>query len=175
MIFVSIGHHPYSKGAAFEDFNEFDEAKQWAPLLCNALGSMAMQVPVGVLREKVHFINEHAVGAGDHLALEIHFNSDPAQAGRGSETLYYPGSERGRHVAEEVQQNLSRVFGPNRGAKEGWYRMDRSKGPDYFLARTACPAIIVEPEFVHNAEKIVEGRDAGCAAIAQVLVDLYGG
>ena len=41
----------------------------------------------------------------------------------------------------------------NRGAKEGWYRMDPNNGPDAFLAKTKCPAIIVEPFFLDSSEE----------------------
>lgn len=175
MILVSVGHHPHSKGASFGDFNEFDEAQIWVSLICNMLGDLALQVPVGVLKKKVAFINDYChTHQGDHIAIEIHFNSDLKHQGHGSESLYYPISWHGQHVAEEIQDHLSRVFGPNRGAKEGWYRMDRSKGPDYFLARTQCTSVIIEPEFIHNQEHIVEGREPGCATIAQVLITLYG-
>lgn len=183
MILVSAGHHPYAKGASYKDFNEFDEAKLWVPIITNHLGRLGMAVPVGVLREKVNFINE----IDDvQCAIEIHFNmawrdknknnkvDDDEFLGKGCETLYYPGSVAGKELAEKVQSELSNVFGPDRGVKEGWYRLNKNNGPDFFLARTKCPSIIIEPEFVHNAEKIKEGRPAGCAVIASVLLDIFG-
>jgi hypothetical protein len=187
MFLISAGHHPYAKGATYGDFTEFDEACIWQRKLCEYLGSRAVAVPHGKLWEKVHFINNQP---DVECAVEIHFNSaqqltnpnwsedgeEPVykHVGRGCETLIYPGSTVGRALGEAVQRKLSIIYEPNRGVKDGWYRMDQSNGPDFFLAKTRCTAIIVEPEFVQNAAKIQEARDAGCTMIADALLDYYG-
>jgi len=175
MFLISAGHHQYAKGAMYEDFNEFDEAVIWQRKICEYLGDRARAVPHGKLWEKVHFINSIP---GAEIAVEIHFNSavdaDGKHIGRGCETLYYPGSREGLLVSEAVQSKLSCVYPPSRGAKEGWYKMNKANGPDFFLAKTRCTAIIVEPEFVHNADKIIEARDAGCTMIAKALLDYFG-
>jgi len=170
MILISAGHHPYRKGATYGDFNEHDEACIWVSLLCNMLGSDALSVPAGILKNKIEFINRQK---DLDFAVEIHFNSalnaDGKHVGIGSETLYYPGSEAGLALATIIQERLSRVFSPNRGAKEGYYQMNKSKGPDYFLAKTRCPAVIIEPEFIHLKDYIKEHREAGCKELAQSL------
>lgn len=188
MIHVSAGHHPYAKGACYKKFCEFDEAKIWQALICHYLGSLAMAVPVGVLKEKVAFINaEPKVD----IAVEIHFNAaarwvdrngdgihDPDEDvyfGRGSETLYYPSSESGKQAAITMQKYLSEVFEPDRGAKEGWYKMNPDNGPDYFLARTKCTALIIEPEFIHRKELIQSQRVNACNTIAEALKAIVGG
>lgn len=170
-IAISAGHHPSRPGACYKGFCEHPEAVLWATLVVDLLGYQhAVQVPPGTLREKVGFIN----GLGCEAAVEIHFNSavdrDGNRVGEGSETLYYPGSARGRELAERLQSAIAPHFPPDRGVKEGWYRMDPSKGPDYFLARTRCPAVILEPEFIHHVERIRSRRDAACAAIAAALL-----
>lgn len=173
MILVSAGHHPYRKGASYKNWYEYDEAKIWASLISNKLGQYGMVVPPGLLPEKVDFVNSQS----PDLAVEIHFNAamkDGVNVGEGSETLYCPGSMKGRRAAAIVQESVSQIFRPNRGTKEGWYKMDRNKGPDYFLAKTRCPALIVEPEFIQHKEKIQDNRDAACAAIAQALTDVLG-
>jgi len=184
MIFISGGHHPKAKGAAFGDFNEYDEASKWIHILSEIMSeSLYIIVPTGGLRSKVDFINRSiTTGTGPHLAIEIHFNSDPSHGGKGSETLYYPKSEYGHELADRIQKQLSIIYPPNRGAKEGWFGMDRpgvvdypndvdgDEKPDYFLRKTNCPALIIEPEFIHNQDKIVEARNAGCHVIAQTLI-----
>ena len=173
MIFVSAGHHQDAKGASFEGANEFDEALFWQLEILHLLGSLAMPVPSSRLGSKIQYINDTLRDLiGPHLAIEIHFNSDPGRQGRGSETLYYPKSHIGKDFANQIQEQLSIIYGPNRGAKEGWYQMNPEKGPDYFLAKTNCPALIIEPEFIHNYEKIREGRSAGCKVIADTLKKL---
>ncbi len=177
MLFISAGHNPKAKGATFKDFNEYDEAVLWREQIVDLLGAdKAMAVPTGTLGSKVRFINkEISYARGPHIAIEIHFNSDPQRAGKGSETLYYPKSRRGQQLAISMQDKLSIIFGPNRGAKEGWYQMNPAKGSDYFLARTNCPALIIEPEFVHNAEKIIEARVPGCTIVANSLLEMTRG
>ena len=188
MILVSAGHHPYGKGACYRNFCEYDEAKVWQSLLVNFIGSGAMAVPTGVLKEKVKFMRQYPNAT---LAVEIHFNAavrwvdkdgdgvydegEDEHMGRGSETLYYPGSKKGKAAAEHVQTTLGEIFKPNRGAKEGWYKMNPEFGPDYFLARTRCTALIIEPEFIHRSALIQVTRERACKALAKTLQEVADG
>jgi N-acetylmuramoyl-L-alanine amidase len=168
MIYVSAGHYPAKKGATFEDFAEYDEALIWADLITAHLGADGVRVPTGVLKDKVNFINKGLAT----MAIEIHFNSAinaGQHVGQGSETLYYPGSKTGKVLAERIQTVLAKYFPPNRGAKEGWYKMNQINGPDFFLAKTACPSIIIEPEFVHRKDLIRSKRGEVCKHLAEEL------
>ena len=171
MIFISAGHYPSAPGAKWERFIEHDEAIIWQRMLCELLGKKSLVVPVGILRDKISFINERVMN-GD-IALEIHFNaardSNNNPIGRGCETLYYPGSEAGKHIATLCQDALSTLFPPDRGVKEGWYRMDPKRGPDFFLVRTKCSAVIIEPEFVHRSDIITENREEAINNLASIL------
>jgi len=177
MILISAGHYPTKPGACFGEFCEFDEAHKWAMLIVKILGEdNSILVPTGVLKDKVEFINTRA--NSESIAIEIHFNSaknkDGVHIGRGSESLYYPGSTKGKVVADTVQDFLAKEFSPNRGSKEGYYRMQKKFGPDYFLAKTKCVSVIVEPDFIHLKDKIRAGRAAGCNAIANALKIISG-
>lgn len=167
MILISAGHYPERPGASYGAFSEHTEAVIWRDILVDMIGGVA--VPSGVLRDKVAFINSK----NPDIAIEIHFNDAVGalgeHVGKGSETLYYPGSTEGLRLSNLVQSELSNVFGPDRGAKEGWYRMEKKYGPDFFLSRTSCVSLIIEPEFVVNAEKIRANRESGCRAIADAL------
>jgi N-acetylmuramoyl-L-alanine amidase len=171
MIFVSAGHYPSKPGATYHGFAEYDEAAIWAEAIVELLGDEAMLVPTGFLGHKVGFINARE----PTLAMEIHFNAatdaDGNNVGRGCETLYYPGSIKGERLAEIVHGALTPVFEPDRGIKEGWYRMDEKNGPDYFLAKTSCPAIIIEPEFIHRKDIIQDNRLVACELLATALID----
>ena len=175
MFLISAGHHKHAKGATYGDFNEFDEAVIWQHKLVEYLGDRALAVPHGKLWEKVHFINAQQDA---ECAVEIHFNSAVDAAGihigAGCETLIYPGSAKGAIIGGIIQQKLAIIYGPNRGVRDGWYKMNRANGPDFFLAKTKCTSLIVEPEFVHNADKIREARDAGCTTIADALLEYFG-
>lgn len=181
MIFISAGHYPQRPGAGFEDFYEHDEAVLWVEQLCSELEDSAMAVPVGVLKEKVGFINYRANGKS--IAVEIHFNAavdaDGNNIGKGCETLYYPGSKKGKKLAQYANDALAETCLPDRGCKEGYYRMDPKRGPDFFLARTNCPAIIIEPDFIHRKDKIQASRVEACAHLAAALLaaqeDIYHG
>jgi len=192
-ICVSAGHHPENPGACFVDFCEHAEALEWAIAITDKINliageTIASLVPVGVLKDKVNFINN----VNPLIAVELHFNSfkvwedankdglvssdEIHNAGSGSETLYYPGSKKGQVAARCVQSVLGLVCGPNRGVKEGWYRMNKDNGPDYFLASTKCTSLIIEPDFIHRVHEIKFNKDKACEAIAQSLkisVDRY--
>jgi N-acetylmuramoyl-L-alanine amidase len=175
MIFVSAGHHASKPGASYKGFCEFDEAVVWADLMIDKLGAFGIRVPSGFLRDKVDFIN--ARNPVDSVAIEIHFNaavdSNGNNIGRGCETLYFPGSESGKKIATTVNDALAEVFPPNRGVKEGWYRMNKKNGPDFFLARTKCPAIIIEPDFIHRKDIIQNGREEACQKMVDALVRVF--
>lgn len=163
-IIIFAGHHPAKPGEAWNGFSEHDEARRWLALLRGRFAEEDLIVgPEGVLRTKVEFVNARK----PILSAELHFNStlDPEPA-EGSETLYCPGSERGRIAAEAVQGALGEAFSPSLGVREGYYRGDERRGPDWFLARTKSPALIVLPEFIHNKTKIVSGREAGVERLA---------
>jgi N-acetylmuramoyl-L-alanine amidase len=182
MILISAGHNAGAVGATFQGFSEYPNTAIWAFEIVKRLNAMcipAKLVPSSTLGKKVQFINDFDVrGEAVWLAAEIHFN---AGGGQGTETLYYPGSKKGKQYAEEVQRLLWPVFGKNRGVKEGWYKMDApgvKEHPndvegdefiDYFLRKTHCPALIIEPEFVEYFPSINANRDRGCDAIAEAI------
>lgn len=180
-ILISAGHYAQRPGAVnAEGISEFPETLVWANLLasnCTSFGAVAAIVPSGTLPEKVEFINEYPSPVS--MAVEVHFNSS-SSGGRGSETLYCPRSVKGKRLADITQNVLGALLPPNRGSKEGWYHMDRpdiidfagdvngDEKPDYFLVRTRCPSIILEPEFIQNYDKIGTSRDIVCEALAHV-------
>lgn len=183
MIFLSAGHHVGAQGARWNGFTEWMEARQWVHIIHQLIPSgHSIVVPSGTLPRKVNAINSKATS--DDIAIEIHFNSavvNGKHVGRGCETLYYPGSVKGQNVAEILQDAMVPIFPPDRGVKEGWYRMDRpgvvdydgdvdgDEKIDYFLRETACPAVILEPEFIHHATLLMESRHMACISIAGAL------
>ena len=168
---VSAGHYPDSVGACHEGFCEYPETEIWQGLLACALAAKGIEVykvdPTG-LGKKVSSLNAQNCA----LAIEIHFNACGGCGASGAETLYYPGSVKGKHAAELVQVRLCAAMGNrDRGVKEGWYQMNPAKGPDYFLRTTNCTALIVEPEFVDHPDKIKSKRAPACNAMAEGIVD----
>ena len=176
MILLSAGHRPGAKGASFGDLNEHDEATRWVGQLSVLLRQRTHVeiVPTGNLPAKIKFINDYDAEKVD-LAIEIHFNSDPLHKGRGSETLYCPDSVNGKRAAQIVQTALGKIFTPDRGIKEGWYKMivppNPRAVPDAFLRQSRPTALIVEPEFIHNRSIIESMRSIGCETLADAIVE----
>lgn len=169
-IVISAGHYPAAPGAAFGDILEHKEATTWITAIRKRLvdrGAVVCVLRPGPLSEKIKEANAFRAD----LAMELHFNADAAHKGRGSETLYHPKSRLGKALAEEVQRSMSSLCAPNRGVKEGWYQMNVGGNIDAFLARTNCPAIIVEPLFVHETERFPVAREFVPVVIADALFE----
>lgn len=166
MLFLSAGHHPRAPGAAWRGFVEHTEAQAWVTELSRLMPD-AIVVPPGELGAKVRWINARATSSD--LAIEIHFNASPKNAGQGSETLYMPGSSSGLLLGREVQAMLAHYFAPDRGLKPGFYQADKSKGPLYFLRATRCASLILEPEFIYHADRIRTLRPTCCVALSNLL------
>lgn len=177
MIIITPGHYKAATGAKNRNgFSEYPETRLWAKELVACIGEKAIYVSSQPLTKKVRRINRICGEKEITLALEIHFNSAKNSAGthvgEGSETLYYPGSIRGRELAVGVQGIISSVFSPDRGVKEGWYRRRKTSGALYFLEHTRCPAIIIEPEFIQYQERITRRRDELCEKLGEFLQEL---
>ena len=191
MIFISAGHHETAKGASYTNnsytVTEYDLTVKWADLIASILGADCLRVPNGTLREKVSYINERCYK--NDVAIEVHFNSfkiwkdanengviDDSElhaAGRGCETLYYPDSKTGKAAAIIVQASMAQTLSPDRGVKEGWFRMSKARGADFFLAQTKCnKSLIVEPEFIDNIKEINNNMHGACYAIASSLLEI---
>lgn len=175
MIAISAGHYPTAPGACQElpgggSFCEHDEAVKWvAELMKHFAPGEAEAVPVGVLGMKTTWINQRKF----KLAVEIHFNSlyanKTVDSERGCLTLYCPGSTKGKRAAELAQAALAPLFPPDLGVREGYYRLDPAMGPDWFLEKTNCPALILEPEFIDRYNEIAAKREEACRVLAEAL------
>jgi len=77
--------------------------------------------------------------------ISIHCNAANSPTAHGTETYHYPGSVKGRALAQAVQQELVSATGlADRGVKEANF---------YALRMTAMPAILVELAFLSNPEE----------------------
>jgi len=187
MIFLSVGHHQIAQGASFGGITEYQLASEWVDEIFSLLGNKINYVPHGTLKEKVNYINNNLTG--EDLAVELHFNSaklwrdqnangvidngEMVHVGRGSETLYYPNSKTGNKAANVIQSAMASVLKPDRGIKEGWYQMNPAKGADFFLKRTRCTSLIIEPEFIDNLEVLTQNKHIACTAIATGLLEAH--
>lgn len=186
MILLSRGHYQERPGATHNGNSEFVESERWIRriyLLIKNHGIPVEIVPTGRLSQKVKYINNKKAD----IAMELHFNSDISKRQHGSETLYYPNSKKGYELATSIQNEFERraILQPNRGAKEGWYLMDKpgvkewsgdiegDEKIDYFLKKTNCVSVIVEPEFIYNADTLINNFTDGSKVIAEKLVEFH--
>lgn len=164
---LSIAHGPNEKQAQSGLFNEYTLSLMWTVQLVEALKYTGLAVrwvnessPTATVAE----VNE----IKPTLALEIHFNSFHDASVRGSETLYFPGSVRGKPLADSVQAALGPLMTPDRGAKPGWYQ-GREAEHIHFLQATNCTALIIEPGFIDQREELIKNIPAAVGALALVL------
>jgi len=189
---VSAGHHASAQGADRKGVTEFMETCHWQELLMETIPAQAkarrqevevVRIDPEKLSRKVQQINQ----SDCDLAIEIHFNAASDDAARGCEILYYPGSDVGMDAGRKLCVQLAAAMETkSRGVKPGWYRMDRpgvidfygdkdgDEMPDYFLRKTNCTALIIEPEFLYHIEKIKERREAACFVIGKWIAGLAG-
>jgi len=192
---VSAGHNPEAKGAKTRDpvdrnkfIAEYDETTVWQAELIKQLEGLKTDpnlylqpkfVQTGGLKAKVEEIN----AMKPDLAIEIHFNAG-AKTG-GCETLYAPNSVTGLKWAKVIHTAMAiAMANKNRGVKEGWYKMDRpgivdydgdvdgDEKPDYFLMKTQCVALILEPEFMYKIDNIRKKPLITCVAIANAVLQI---
>lgn len=177
MILLSAGHYPESPGACHNGFCEHEEALKWVSLLGGLLRprTKVEVVPTGRLGKKIEWVNTFHKSVPVDLAVEIHFNGSEDGKQHGSETLYCPGSVKGQRAARIVQDAMSSLLGPNRGAKEGWYRMilppDSRATPDIFLSQNLPVSLILEPEFIYNRLAIESLRQVTCDVLSDAIID----
>ena len=97
-----------------------------------------VEVPLAKRTELANSIN------ADYF-ISIHANAATSPTAHGTETYHYPGSAKGRALAEEVQRELVNATGlANRGVKEASF---------YVLRATVMPAILVELAFLSNPDE----------------------
>lgn len=98
---------------------------------------------------------EIADASGGDMLISIHQNAFPSAAARGAQVFYHGESERGRLLAESVQESLrSRLA-------DGNQRQAKENQAYYILRMTELPAVIVECGFLSNREEEALLNDAG--------------
>lgn len=91
------------------------------------------------LNEVIQYENNNSFD----LAISIHCNAALSREANGVETLYYPSSEKGKELANCIQNELVKITElRNRGIKT---RSDLG-----FLKRTKCVSVLVECAFISN-------------------------
>ena len=94
------------------------------------------------------------------IFISLHFNAHTDRSIGGTETLYWPGSEKGRELASYIQSELGRrLVTRNRG-----FKPERLK----VLEKTRCTAALVECGFISNRW---ESQRCGAEWFRQILAE----
>lgn len=103
---------------------------------------------------------EMANSSAKTIFISLHFNGHTDRSIGGTETLYWPGSEKGRELASYIQSELGRrLVTRNRG-----FKPERLK----VLEETRCTAALVECGFLSNRW---ESQRCGAEWFRQILAE----
>ena len=152
---IVVGHHPAAKGAALtvgdNQIKEYDFWEPFAHALHRSLHWPNNLSSVVVYRpnkrpdtELMQRVND----TGARCAIELHFNGFSAPRAQGSEMLYWHTSDKGRLLADLLQQHTVPALGVHDRGLKG---VERGRGAA-FLRGTRMPAVICEPAFGTNPD-----------------------
>ena len=171
-VVIAAGHWPLAPGAQYFGLSEHDEALKVVGHLGKILRALGYE-PVTVAGPLG--MKTGAANAADALcAVEVHFNASTNPTADGCETLY--GSDpHDKPLAEAIQKALvARLRIRDRGTKFADYAgtVD-TVGECAWTRLIKCPAAIVEPLFLSNAQEAgrLQGELAEHAQIAAAIAE----
>ena len=94
------------------------------------------------MKERVKIMND----AKPVLVVSVHQNSYVTEQESGAQVFYYSGSEKGKALALDLQENLKKLDAKNR-------REAKENDTYYLLRHTEIPTVIVECGFLSNWEE----------------------
>ncbi|MCB7320180.1 N-acetylmuramoyl-L-alanine amidase [Lacrimispora sp. 210928-DFI.3.58] len=101
------------------------------------------------MRKRCEIIEE----AKPDLAVSIHQNSYHEEYVSGGQVFYYKTSEKGKYLAELLQERFDYVLG------EDNKRLAKANGSYYLLLHVKTPIVIVECGFLSNGEEAARLED----------------
>jgi len=160
-IAIDCGHNPPGDlGSTSSEYKlaEFVEAHRIVSYVYRELYEKGFQIVnfAERLKTKVQIVNK----SKPDIAIEVHLNSCSDVKQRGALCMYYP-SQKSRDLARFILKEIGNVSAvgiigsaliKKRGVYVGNFRLDPSYPILYFLRKTKCPAVVVEPLFLSNTE-----------------------
>ena len=149
---IVVGHHPDAKGAALtigeQQIQEYDFWEPFAHALRRCLWHCGISCKVihRPNRKPDTELMRRVNATGARCAIELHFNGFSDPRAQGSEMLYWHASDKGRLLADLLQQRTVRTL---RVHDRGLKPVQRGRGAA-FLRGTRMPAVICEPAFGTN-------------------------
>lgn len=146
-IFLNAGHGGCDPGAVSKNgLKEKDVAKRICEILADRLQHSGYSVILFQEQNSFTEVSKAENKSGADVFISVHCNSFSSNSANGVETLYYPTSVKGKHLAECIQTGLLKTTGLfNRGCK---MRRDL-----HVLRATKAPAVLVETAFISNPKE----------------------
>lgn len=170
-IFINPGHDINKDPGAVNKITglrEADVALAISKKVLNCLQAEGHEVRL-MQDDSLSSVTNQANAWGADIFVSIHCNSFGNPQANGTETLFYPGSSKGRLLAHCIQARMIETFNTSdRGIKE---RSDL-----WVLKRTTMPSCLVETAFISNPEneKLLateDGQQVWAMAIAKGIID----
>lgn len=176
-IVIDPGHSgPVEPGACAGGVRECDVVLAIAKLLAEQLydaGHDVLLTRTGdITTDELAFRAELANVSGADVFVSLHANSAESSVAHGTEVYHYPGSARGKRLAECIQARLvAELNTADRGVKTANFQV---------LRETDCPAALAEVAFISNeADRLLltgyAGQLAAAVAVASGLADYFAG
>lgn len=186
---VVVGHDSVSQGArAVDGVREWTWNSPLANQVAHELERRGRKAAVflrpteGTYEQRMRKLAGAITASQARVAVELHFNANGGSRGS-TIVLHWPGSERGRKLAEGMAPAAAAAIAPNRrhltlAQARSWAhaedldgdgRVDPAGPPLYFLKLTRCPAVILESHFgdiASDHQVATAARDNGSLAAA---------
>ena len=176
-VFIGVGHGGSDPGAVANGFKEKDLNLSIALACRDVLQRHGISVKMSRTKDENDTLSEEIKECNafsPDLAVDIHNN---AGGGDGAEVFHHYGGGKGKTLAINILDEITKIGQNSRGAKI----RKNSAGRDYygFIREITAPAVIVECAFVDNASDLqilaTEGkREAMGTAIAKGILKTLG-
>ena len=148
MVVIDPGHGGEDPGAVTRTgLTEADACWAVATRLADRLASFGAKVRFSRTEPENPDMSERAMRANEidaDVFLSIHLNEHAEPTAEGSSTYYFGGSRAGESLADQIQEQLTRLG----------LRDCRSHARSYpILRETRMPAVLVEPVFISNPDE----------------------
>lgn len=151
-VFIGVGHGGSDPGAVANNFKEKDLNLQIALACKDYLVKHGVEVKMSRTKDENDTLSDEIKECNafsPDLAVDIHNN---AGGGDGAEVFHHYGGGKGKSLATNILDEITKIGQNSRGAKT----RTNSAGRDYygFIREVIAPAVIVECAFVDNATDV---------------------
>ena len=145
MIIIDPGHGGDDSGAVGPGgTKEKDVVLNISHCLANLLEWLGYEVRLTRTNDTKPSWPDRVQSNTEDIFVSIHCNAVDNSGAHGTETFHFTGSEEGEKLAKAVHNRLKEV------ARDRGIKHNRDF---YVLRKTACPAALVETDFISNPER----------------------